>query len=121
MIDVLNSILPEAMALDDREFAHGEDELILRIREAGFPIISSNIKDKLTGKSLQGIKNHRIYTAGNYKIGVFSILSPETSETYLAERLQINNNPELIKKEAEILKNKGADIIIMLQDSLPRA
>ena len=119
MIDILNSILPEAMAIDDREFAHGEDELIMRISEAGFPIISSNIKDKLTGKNLQGIKEHRIYKTGNYKIGVFSVLSPDTEETYLAERIRINSNPSLVKKEAQILKDKGADIIVLLSGYTP--
>ena len=38
MIDILNSILPEVMAIDEREFAHSEDELIMRISEAGISV-----------------------------------------------------------------------------------
>ena len=119
MIDILNSILPEVMAIDEREFAHSEDELIMRISEAGFPFISSNIIDTLTGKALEGIKEDKIFSAGGYKIGVFSILSSEVRETYLAERISVNSNPSFIEKKAGELRDRGADIVILLTGYSP--
>ncbi len=114
MIDILNSILPEAMAIDEREFAYSEDQLILRVSEAGFPIISSNITDTITGKPLEGVKEDKIFSIGGIRIGVFSILSSEVNESYLAKRIFVNSNPEYIAQKAERMRKDGADVIILL-------
>ena len=114
MIDILNSILPEVMAVDEREFAYSEDQLILRISEAGFPIISSNTIDTITKKPLEGMKRHKIFSIGSYKIGVFSILAEEVRESYLAKRIFVNSNPVFIEEEARMIREEGADIIILL-------
>ena len=53
IIDILNTIEPDAMGIAKREFSYFEDELTLRAYEAAFPLVLSNVTDPLTGRELE--------------------------------------------------------------------
>lgn len=114
MIDILNGIRPDAMAIGEREFCYKEDELILRAREASFPFICSNIVDPLVGGNLPGVKDVMLFDRGGYRIGVFSILDPMVLETYLPDRIRIKDYAKTVTDCARTLRNSGADIVILL-------
>ncbi len=114
MIDILNIIEPDAMAVSEREFAYKEDELTLRISESAFPFISSNIYDPYTKGNLQGVEESLCYQFGDYKVCVFAVIDPIVIESYTPDRIKVDNSIKNIKKKAMELRNNGADIVILM-------
>lgn len=114
MIDVLNSLEPDAMSISEREFAYKEDGLIVRIAEAEFPFISSNSIDTLTGLPLEGVEEYQCFSYGDHKICAISILDPEVTTHYLVNRIHVQDSKSRILEMSKILREKQADIIILL-------
>ncbi|TKB10705.1 bifunctional UDP-sugar hydrolase/5'-nucleotidase [Desulforhopalus sp. IMCC35007] len=116
MITILNDLNPAAMALSKSEFAHQEDNLSLRTFEAGFPLINCNIYDPLTQGTIEGIYPHHLLQVGNMKIGVLAVVDPEVVSDYLTQRILAKNINTAVTRNTKILRDKGADIVILIAD-----
>lgn len=114
MIDILNSLMPDAVAVNERELAYKEDELVLRIRESAFPFVSSNTVDPLTGGNLQGVLNSYCDEKGGVNICVMSYLDPSVKLDYLPDRLIVDDDVSRMSDLAMELKSKGADVVLMV-------
>ena len=114
IIDILNSLEPDAMGVTKREFSYSEDELSQRAYEAAFPIIGTNLLDPATKENLDGIQRSSIIKKGNVSIGVLSIVNNSVIEEYLLKRLTILPVKEAIESEAKKLKANGADAVVLL-------
>lgn len=114
MIDILNSLEPTVMAINEREFSYKEDELLLRIAESAFPFISANIYDPMSGGNLDGVEDSLSLDIDGFKIGIFSILNEAVQESFLPDRIQVNNSASTIINTARKLQNNGTDFIILL-------
>lgn len=101
IIDILNSLEPDAMGVTKREFSYSEDELSQRAYEAAFPIIGTNLLDPATKENLDGIQRSSIIKKGNVSIGVLSIVNNSVIEEYLLKRLTILPVKEAIESEAK--------------------
>lgn len=120
IIDILNSIEPDAMAVAKREFSYFEDELSLRAYEAAFPLILSNATDPLTKHELDGTQPDLIIERGGLKIGVVAVIDGSSSEEYLLQRLIIESPLDSIINRADSLRAQGADLVVlMIADELP--
>ncbi len=113
IIDLLNSLEPDAMGVAKREFSFLEDELSLRSYEAAFPLIASNVTDKFTHKILDGLIESAIVQQGRAKIGVLSILDPSVIEEYAISRIMVTNSRVALEKQSKILREKGVDLIAL--------
>jgi 5'-nucleotidase/UDP-sugar diphosphatase len=98
IIDLLNAIEPDVMAVSKREFSFYEDELSLRSYEAAFPFVASNTIEKITNKPLDGLVTSVITQQGAYKIGVLSTMSHITISEYNLKRINILNKVKAVKK-----------------------
>ncbi len=114
MIDILNSMEPDALAVNEREFAFKEDELIMRISESAFPFISSNIYDPYTSGNLQGVEDSLCYHFGDYTICVVAVIDPIVIESYTPDRIKVESNLTIIEKKANALRDGGADLVILM-------
>ena len=114
MIDILNSLEPTVMAINEREFSYKEDELLLRIAESAFPFISANIYDPMSGGNLDGVEDSLSMDIDGFKIGIFSILNEAVHESFLPDRIQVNNSASTIINTARKLQNNGTDFLILL-------
>jgi len=114
MIDILNGIEPDVYAVNEREFAYKEDELILRIGEASFPFVCSNIFDPLSGGNLPGVEDSRLIELGGFRIGVFAIIDPLVTETYLPDRIRVKDVDATVAATSRALRAAGADIVILM-------
>lgn len=120
IIDILNNIEPDAMGVAKREFSYFEDELSLRAYEAAFPLILSNVTDPLTKRELEGTRQDIIINRNNIKVGILTVIASNSAEEYLLRRLRINSPYNSIKNRARSLRNRGAELIIlMISDELP--
>lgn len=113
IIDLLNSLSPNVMGVSKREFSYQEDELTLRSYEASFPIVSSNLYDPLTNGNLEGLKTYSILQQNEVKLGFLSIVSPNITQKYPTDRVQILPPQATVKNTAQTLRQQGVDFIIM--------
>lgn len=116
-IDLLNSIEPDAMTITKRDFSFFEDELSLRSYEAAFPIVSTNVIDKETNQTLDGLYPYVIAQQGDYKIGVLGTMSKSAIAEYNLKRVKIEDEIIAVKKEAKKLRAKNVDLVILIHSS----
>ncbi|WCE31440.1 bifunctional metallophosphatase/5'-nucleotidase [Vibrio sp. SCSIO 43137] len=114
MIDLLNIMEPDAVAINEREFAFKEDELSLRIQESAFPYININITDPLTGGRFESTEESMCFTLHDIKVCVFSALDPLVMENYPPDRISVDPSFELIGSKARSLRRDGADLVILM-------
>ena len=114
IIDILNTLEPDLMTLNKREFSYFEDELTLRSYEAAFPIVSSNLHDPLINSNLEGISSSLIVEKDNTKVGFISILDEEVVEEYLLKRVRVFEPRKIIQKLITELKQKGAELVVLV-------
>ncbi len=114
MIDILNSLEPTVMAINEREFSYKEDELLLRIAESAFPYISANLYDPVSGGNLDGVEDSLSIDIDGFKIGIFSILNEAVHKSFLPDRILVNNSASAILNTAGNLQDNNTDFIILL-------
>jgi len=113
IIDLLNSLEPDVMAASKGDFAFYEDELSLRTYEAAFPIVQSNIVEIASKQTLNGLLNSEIIQQGAYKLGFISLMDETVIEDYNLTRIKIKNPRAAIATEAQKLREKGAQFIVL--------
>lgn len=117
IIDILNSIEPDAMSVTKREFSYFEDEFSLRAYEAAFPMVLSNAFDPFTQGNVDGANDSVIIERNGIKIGILSVIHESVIEEYLLQRLQITDPLRAIKTGADKLRAQGAQIVILMYSS----
>ncbi|MGO1298102.1 MAG: bifunctional metallophosphatase/5'-nucleotidase [Vibrio sp.] len=114
IIDILNNLQPDAMAISGRELIYSIDELSLRAHEAAFPMILSNATDTLTGNHLDGVDARLIINKQGIKIGILAAIDYHSVIGYKLSRLHIDDSIAYITMQAKRLRQQGADFIILM-------
>lgn len=114
IIDILNSLEPDAYGVANREFSYFENELSLRSFEAAFPLVATNLVDIATGDNLDGIVDSALIIKGDIKLGVISVLDESVIEEYRLSRIRIENATKVIKSTAQQLREQKADVVVVL-------
>lgn len=114
IIDLLNSLEPDAMGVAKREFSFLEDELSLRSYEAAFPLVASNIEDRFTHENLDGLIESVIVQQGPYKLGILSLLDKSVIEEYAVSRVRLINQRIALTKLSQKLRKQDVDFIVLL-------
>lgn len=117
IIDILNTLEPDVMAVASREFSYFEDELSLRSYEAGFPMVASNLLDPAIDDILEGIVKRVMLQSGRFKIGVIAVLAEDVARQYALERAEITPPVTAIKQQAALLRADGADAVLLMYSS----
>lgn len=114
IIDILNSLEPDAMGVTKREFSYYEDELSLRSFEAAFPIVASNLFDPLTQANIDGLADRVIIEKNGVKLGIVSLINQTVITEYLLERIQVRDPLNALETTASHLRLQGADFVVLL-------
>ncbi len=114
IVSILNELSPNAMSVSKSDLAHQEDALSLRTFEAAFPITNCNIYDPLTNGVPDGIYPHLLLNVGEFTIGLLSVIDPEVISDYLPQRITTLNINDAVAENVGLLKEKGADIVILM-------
>jgi len=114
IIDLLNSLEPDAMSVAKREFSFLEDELSLRSYEAAFPLIASNLEDRFTGENLDGLVKSVIVQHGAIKIGIISTLDESVVDDFAVSRVKILSKRIAVEREANALRQNGVKLVILM-------
>lgn len=113
IIDLLNSLEPDAMGVSKREFSFYAANLSLRSYDATFPIVASNILEQATKLPLDGIVSSVISNHGSVSVGFLSIIDDSVIEDYTFKQIALIDPVEVIVKRALELRKQGADIIVL--------
>jgi 2',3'-cyclic-nucleotide 2'-phosphodiesterase (5'-nucleotidase family) len=119
VIEVMNHLKFDALAIGNHEFDWGTDMLNDLIVSSGFPYLSANIKDR-HGHYLPGVKPYIMVERKNLKIAIVGVTTPEVFystkpgtigriEEFKIYRPE-NILPDLIQK----VREEGAQTVIVL-------
>ena len=114
MIALLNDFDVLAMAAAKREFAFGEDELTLRSHEAGFPLLSNNVRDPISGSGLEGLTDRAEAIIGDRRLCVTASVSQELQATYMPRRVETLDPVGATRSTAAALREDGCDIVVAM-------
>lgn len=114
MIDLANAIGFDVAVLGNHEFDFGPEVLQQRLSESAFPWLAGNVSSA-DGKPLPHTAATKIFTYGDYKIGVLGLLTPETSVlSSPGDGIAFASVVEVGARLAGELKDAGADLVIAL-------
>lgn len=113
IIDLLNSLEPDAMGVAKRDFSYYVDELSLRSYEAAFPIVVSNLIDQRNNDVPDGLTDRALITRNNITLGFISISDQRLISEYLVTDLLVQDKASRIRQVAKELREAGANMIIL--------
>lgn len=122
--DWMNALDFQAMALGNHEFDWGESYIAENAALADYPFLAINVFDSETGSRVEYCTPSRIVECSGVQIGLIgaigdhlSSIAPEmTRGIYFKTGAVLT---QLVKEEALVLRNQGADIVVyILHDGL---
>lgn len=113
--EFMNKIGFDLMALGNHEFDNGPDTLADFVDFVEFPVICGNItvadSEKLHGK----VDEWAILNVGGEKIGVLSVLTPDTVVTSSpGPNVKIGDDIEYLKEAVARIRGEGVDKVLLL-------
>ncbi len=114
MIELMNAIGMDVAAPGNHEFDFGPDIARQRIGEAKFPWLGTNVLGR-DGKPAAGMIDMHTVKAGEFTVGFFGLLAPET-DTLSSPGPDIRFAPAVETATAAVkkLQDAGADVIVAL-------
>ncbi len=115
MIDVLNHMGIDVMAMGSSELGFGPAVAEALIGTAEFPMVSTNLIDP-AGERIAGTRETWTAEFGAFKIGVFSLMSPAAKTVTTLGRFEPQPPQETAEATAKQLRGAGADFVIALAE-----
>lgn len=113
MIDLLNAAEVDIMVLGNHEFDFGPKVAMERIAEAKFPILGTNAIDG-DGEIIDGAIPSWTTKAGDFTIGFFGLVTPDTTEVSSPETVTFKSLEETSREMSAKLREEGADLVVAL-------
>jgi len=111
---ILNQVGLDVFTIGNHEFDYGLQNLKDNIELADFPVVSSNIKLKKTGKFL--VEPYKIIQSGEAKIGVIGVVLETLKSSSLPKNvkdIKVLKAAEQVRKYADSLGNR-VDLTVVL-------
>jgi len=113
MIEWMNKIQYNALVPGSYDFIGGVENIISLAESAHFPFLMANVNYKITEK----IKPYSIVSTSGIQVGILGIIPHKLDETVLEQNrigLELLSEIETMNHWIPVMKNEGADIIIVL-------
>lgn len=117
MIDILNAMAPDVMAVGKREFSYGYDNFILNALSATFPMVTSNMVTAEANTPIDGTYPNFVLEAGNIAIGVIALTSANAVAEYGAVQANALSAAEAVSENVQVLRDELVDVIVLLADT----
>lgn len=117
VVEIMNILGYDAVAAGNHEFSLGQDVLRNLSEAADFPILGANITEEDTGNVPGYFKKHLLKRLEGIKIGITGVITPDMENLSLRdniEGLEFLDPVEAINNNVKILREEGAEIIIVL-------
>lgn len=116
IIDLLNRSGLDVFTPGNHEFDFGEAVFRQRMSEAQFALLAANLRDA-AGNPLPGFADSKIFDVDGVKIGVFGLTDDEAARRSSPGSLQLLPAIETAKRQAQALRDAGADLIVVVTHS----
>lgn len=113
MIDLLNKLDIDMMALGNHEFDFGPAVAVERIKEAKFPMLSNNAIDP-DGTLVDGVTENLMFTFGDYKVGFFGLTTVSTAVKSSPKPVTFKPATDIAQQQVSALKAQGANMVFAL-------
>jgi 2',3'-cyclic-nucleotide 2'-phosphodiesterase (5'-nucleotidase family) len=116
VIEIMNHLKYDAMALGNHEFDWGQDVLKNIVTSSNFPVLSANVFQK-NGALFPGVKPYAIVKRHNVRIAIIGLTTTETPYTSKPGNLTgLSFVPpaQILPALIKIVHSKGASLIIVL-------
>ncbi|MGB9857042.1 MAG: bifunctional metallophosphatase/5'-nucleotidase [Dictyoglomaceae bacterium] len=116
VVEIMNYLKFDAMAVGNHEFDWGQETLQKLSSISNFPYLSANIVDS-QGKYLPYLKPYVILERKGLKIAIIGLTTPETAyitKPDYVKDLKFLDPAEILPNIIEEVRNKGADLVIVL-------
>ena len=117
MVDILNALAPEFMAIGKKEFAYGFDEMIVNALASAFPLVTSNLVDRQTGRQIDGTDPYFLLEGETLTIGFIALTSANAIMEYGATQAHALDIGQVVKQTSAELRDLGADAIFLIADT----
>lgn len=117
VIEAMNSIGFDAMALGNHEFDWGLGKVEQQAEKARFPFLAANITMKKAGNQFSFYRPYTIVERKGIKIAIIGLTTPETaykSNPQIVGKLKFNNPAAAVNALVPELKRQGVRMIIVL-------
>ncbi|MEE9376018.1 MAG: bifunctional UDP-sugar hydrolase/5'-nucleotidase [Rhizobiaceae bacterium] len=111
MIDLLNMAPPDFLVPGNHEFDFGPENFLVRMKQANFPKLATNIRDK-DGKEIDGFISTKILTYGDLKIGLMGLTLESTPDLSSSGDIKFLNTMETAQATNKKLREQGADTVV---------
>ena len=111
IVRLTNMVMPDVFVPGNHEFDFGKEVYFKRQSEAKFPFFAANLR-AADGSPLPDTRDNQIFTLGPVKVGVTGIALAETPTMSSTEDLVFSGEVETLRREAKILRDGGADIVV---------
>jgi 2',3'-cyclic-nucleotide 2'-phosphodiesterase (5'-nucleotidase family) len=114
-IEMMNAAGYAAMCIGNHEFDDGADNIAALAKEAGFPFLCANIREKKSGKTPAYAKPYILREVGGAKIAILGVVASDTHIlTGGAKQLDFLREENALKEAAAEAKQEGAVLCIAL-------
>lgn len=113
MIELLNMVGLDAMALGNHEFDFGPDVLRQRISEAEFTMMSNNAFEP-DGTLIDGLAENMMIEVGDHTVAIFGLTTDGTAVKSSPGDVTFKDPVEVASSTASALREAGADVVIAL-------
>ncbi|NVJ97830.1 MAG: 5'-nucleotidase C-terminal domain-containing protein [Alphaproteobacteria bacterium] len=117
MIDILNGLGPEFVAVMKREFSYGLDQLIINAYASAFPMVTSNLLMAESGDPIDGLESSFLLEGQNLTIGFVTLTSANAINEYGALETQILDTAQTVTETASSLRDAGAHAVFIMADT----
>lgn len=117
VVDVMNAVPFDAMAIGNHEFDWGMDILKQRISQSRFPYLGANLFMKASGQPPASIKPYSIIERKGVKIAVIGLTTPQTAymtNMEVASQLTFENPDKTIQRLLPELRKLKVDLFLVL-------
>ncbi|TDR90053.1 bifunctional metallophosphatase/5'-nucleotidase [Enterovirga rhinocerotis] len=111
IVDLTNLIPPDVFVPGNHEFDFGKDIYLKRMAEARFPFFGANMS-LADGSPVPGMKSSELYRFGEVTVGLVGLVMEEVPQVSSPGDLRFGPVMETLRREAESLRAKGADILV---------
>jgi len=122
--DCMNAMNFDAMEIGNHEFDWTDSYIYANRERANFPFLGGNIIDKTTGQIAGFADAYTMIERQGVRIGIIGVIGSTLESSILTSAVanyDFVNPTTIITQSAQILRNQGANIVIVLDhnDSVP--
>lgn len=115
IVELMNAVGYDAMVSGNHDYEFGYKQLLNLANQMDFPLLGANVTDFTTHKLL--LKDNILIKRNGVTYGIFGLVTTSTMTVNKAENvagIQVLNPIVVAQLQVELLKAKGADVIIAL-------